>query len=560
MNDRRPNWFQRSLAFFGVVHDPEHRWIYHVRPRFFKILGGVAAAALVALVGLVNYSTSPTFCHSCHIMEPYYQAWKASKHNKAACVDCHYPPSNTQTYMWRKFQSLSQVAKFFTKTYSSKPYAEVQDSACLREGCHSKKLLEGSLVTTSLGAGFDHRIHLNEPLKGLQMTCTSCHTQKKVSTHIEVNWETCFLCHFKGRGTGKNLKPIGGCKSCHTVPTKTFEMAGMKFNHATILSQHGVECNQCHSEVVQGSGDSPQERCLSCHNQQEKLTKFADVPSLHRTHVTQHTVGCFQCHGTIRHSSGKTQAAANEGGVNRPMNTECGQCHQGQHIIQKDFYAGNGAVGLDRYPSPMYQSNVDCVACHTVESTNKGKKEYAETTYRARKEPCERCHGSHYRAMWEEAKVLFGSTLGSLQAKLQQAKIALAASPHGDQTRATLRDVEHNLELVRSSKPVHNLYYAARILESADQTLNALGEKADIKLTQLDDNAVVSGKFCGTLCHQKIGVKVPPEEVQFQGKVMPHAQHLELGFSCFHCHDLGQHKHIKVRANIKEEVCDSCHG
>ena len=37
---------------------------------------------------------------------------------------------------------MSQVVKYVTRTYSSKPFAQIDDSACLREGCHSKRLVE----------------------------------------------------------------------------------------------------------------------------------------------------------------------------------------------------------------------------------------------------------------------------------------------------------------------------------------------------------------------------------------------------------------------------------
>ncbi|MDO8525749.1 MAG: NapC/NirT family cytochrome c [Candidatus Omnitrophota bacterium] len=111
-----------------------------------KILLIIASIALFFLAGLIfffKFSTSPQFCRSCHIMKPYYDSWKASKHNKVACVDCHYPPVGHRTLLWKKFQAMSQVIKYVTRTYSSRPFAEIDDAACLREGCHSNRLMEG---------------------------------------------------------------------------------------------------------------------------------------------------------------------------------------------------------------------------------------------------------------------------------------------------------------------------------------------------------------------------------------------------------------------------------
>lgn len=106
-------------------------------------------AGMLALGGLYRLSSSPMLCNSCHIMKPYVQAWKASKHNNVTCIDCHYPPELRGT-IWVKYQALAQVAKWATQTYSSKPFAEVEDASCLRSGCHASRLLEGK-VTSSGG-------------------------------------------------------------------------------------------------------------------------------------------------------------------------------------------------------------------------------------------------------------------------------------------------------------------------------------------------------------------------------------------------------------------------
>ena len=41
--------------------------------------------------------------------------------------------------------------------------------------------------------------------------CVSCHSQVMGGSHIEVTYDACFLCHFKGQGAGRDPKPIGGC-------------------------------------------------------------------------------------------------------------------------------------------------------------------------------------------------------------------------------------------------------------------------------------------------------------------------------------------------------------
>ena len=193
--------------------------------RFYAIIG-IIILGMAALGGLVVYSTAPSFCRSCHIMEPYYTAWAASKHKDVACVECHYPPGSPQTLIWKKFQALSQVAKYVTRTYSSKPFAEVEDSSCLRGGCHATRLLQGKLITKN-GVNFDHKPHLEGARRGRHLRCVSCHSQVVVGKHIEVTYDTCYLCHMKGMKQGRDLNVLGGCLKCHILPDKEFKVGNI---------------------------------------------------------------------------------------------------------------------------------------------------------------------------------------------------------------------------------------------------------------------------------------------------------------------------------------------
>jgi len=261
-------------------------------------LGLVIVAGGLAGAGLWELSTSPVLCSGCHIMKPYVEAWKASKHNTVTCVDCHYPPGFRDT-VWVKYQALSQVAKWATQTYSSKPFAEIEDGSCLRSGCHEQRLLQGK-VTFKRGIIFDHRPHLEEARRGRQLRCTSCHSQIVVGTHIEVTEATCFLCHFKGLKTGRELTPIAGCTGCHEAPKGDIVIGATRFNHQEIV-QRGVACQNCHLNVVEGEGEAPRERCFSCHNQPEKLEQYGDTPFLHDFHVARHNIECARCHTEIKH-------------------------------------------------------------------------------------------------------------------------------------------------------------------------------------------------------------------------------------------------------------------
>ena len=87
----------------------------------------------VGAVGFIEFSGQPGFCKKCHIMEPYYESWKESRHGMVACVECHIPPGVTAEFR-KKYEALSMVASYFTGTYRTNPWTEIDYAACLR--CH----------------------------------------------------------------------------------------------------------------------------------------------------------------------------------------------------------------------------------------------------------------------------------------------------------------------------------------------------------------------------------------------------------------------------------------
>jgi len=126
--------------------------------RFFRralVLFAVALAVLISVGGggtyvMMQVTTRPQFCRSCHNMVPYYESWASSSHSNVGCVDCHYEPGLLETFEG-KFKALSQLAKYVTATEGTKPWAEVSDYSCMRSGCHSERLLEGEIQFGALG-------------------------------------------------------------------------------------------------------------------------------------------------------------------------------------------------------------------------------------------------------------------------------------------------------------------------------------------------------------------------------------------------------------------------
>lgn len=506
----------------------------------------------VALVSLFKFSTSPQFCRSCHIMKPYYDSWKSSRHNGVVCVDCHYPPSTPKTLLWKKFQAMSQIVKYITRTYSSKPFAEIDDAACLREGCHSERLLEGKL-TFGKEVKFDHRPHLLERRRGRQLRCVSCHSQVVVGKHVEVTLDTCYLCHFKGMKDGRKLEPLGGCLSCHELPEKEFSIGNIKYRHKDFVTKHGIECQSCHLDVTQGEGDAPKERCFSCHNQPEKLEKYADSPFIHENHVTKHSIACFHCHTEMTHSV-KT--------VTRSLKLDCSKCHIDMHSGQKDIYEGRGGKGVPEMPSPMYLAQVDCVGCHIVEERGKEESEQklSGKTFRASEAGCVKCHGEKYAGLVNDWKKELDIAIKATDPRIKETENVLAQTspdaPNFTYLKNLYDDAHYNYDLVRLSAGIHNIYYSAKLLESVNNKLDKFSKESKKPLPALTKASLLDESYCATLCHAKLDVKIP-EAVKYKGKDMPHDVHVEAVGACGNCHEIIRHKELPLKSDLS--VCNPCH-
>ena len=232
-------------------------------------------------------------------------AWQASNHNQVQCVTCHVPPGIEGTIK-HKFMALSMVANYFTGVYKrSKPWAEVEDTACLQGGCHETRLLKGT--ENFKGVVFDHTPHLTQPRRDRQLRCTSCHAQIVQGEHITVTETTCFLCHFKPDNTTGQATDLARCTHCHRPPTGE-AAADTSFDHARILAT-GVACQNCHAGAVAGDGFVPKERCNTCHAKLEHIQRYDDLEFVHQKHVTEHKVECTNCHIAIRHGKQAYTAA-----------------------------------------------------------------------------------------------------------------------------------------------------------------------------------------------------------------------------------------------------------
>jgi nitrate/TMAO reductase-like tetraheme cytochrome c subunit len=564
------------------------RWVGRVgggrlTPRALRIAtlgaGLMLGFGLIAMVFMVQVSSTPTFCGTCHIMKPYYESWKHSKHNRVACVDCHIAPGLTSEVR-KKFEAVSMVAKYFTGTYSTNPWAEVDDAACLR--CHERRLLEGREVFHDVV--FDHRPHLTESRRGLNLRCTSCHSQIVQGSHISVTTSTCALCHFKGQ---KPNEATGRCLTCHEIPERVVSSVGVAFDHGQV-KRLDMDCRSCHAGVVRGEGNVPRERCLTCHNQPSRLAEFGNRDLLHRMHVSEHKVDCMNCHLQIEHgrltppgAAIATAGAGAEGAVAGIGQTPaappaghagasaCQACHGSGHTPQQDLYSGIGGRGVARMPGPMYLAGVTCEGCHNPAlAPAAASTELAGThSIRASGVSCMSCHGPSYKKIFDAWQEGLANRMGALRSQMNATSAAMGLSPP-----TAWEDARHNFLLVEKGHGIHNVNFAYALLEKAHEQMNAARRGRGLDELVKPWTSVAAGAGDCLNCHQGVerqigtfgsrtfahGPHVTAAKLDCQTCHRPHAERAPgevvrfAAKGCVPCHH--------QKATAAPEACGKCHG
>ena len=514
-----------------------------MRPRALKVILYSLAGLLILSVLFVEYSMSPQFCNSCHIMEPYYSAWKTSTHNFVPCVDCHYTPG-LQSQARSKFEALNQVVSYVTRTYGSRPRAEISDWSCLRSECHSQRPLQG--LVDFEGIHFDHEPHLVEVRRGLKLRCTSCHSQIVQGTHMTVTTSTCFLCHFKGVEIGES---ISGCPSCHPPPQTTIQFEGVVFNHSEVVERE-IQCTKCHVQVVQGDGGVPRERCLICHGEPQRIEKYDDVSLIHGRHVSDHKIDCEECHNAIQHGLVKMVST---------LEVDCASCHPDHHSEVKELYMGIGGKGVPANPSSMFMTRVGCNGCHLVHKEIDG----SGSVMVALEASCLYCHGTEFHGMLENWKSEITASLESLWASLATAEEIVSKqkrSPAYGNAVTALETARHNLGVIQKGSGVHNVGYSIELLKSAFESIQAAMEGVGSSYRPPRPEIIsITGpvkESCAT-CH--VGMKA--KKVEVFGIVFDHRPHLEEGLDCQRCHEarIGYSEKGHGRLELSVDDCNGCH-
>lgn len=463
-----------------------------------KIKSASGALGLVVVLGVasVEITSQNWFCNSCHIMNPYYDSWKAGTHKDVDCVKCHISPG-VDNFIAAKMNGLGQVVDDLLHRTSTKPSASVSELSCARSGCHSVEKLQKQQIDNGRFK-FQHGKHLGTKHLGVEISCGTCHAHVKGDQHFEVSTNVCITCHLVERSAdatpagggeamirlavreqragmpesgaaadvgadvgadhGAEKRPPSQCTACHDPPAKEFEYRGVKIDHSEYLS-YGADCVSCHRGVTATPPPIEDGRCLECHT--FGVERALEPREMHRVHtVGRHKIECSSCHGAVRHGPAVRAAALDQ--------LDCRQCHIDQHTVQRDTYfnlppKGHGFAEGPAM-SPMFLTHVDCTGCHTEPRAVSTNPDGGAQVRGAVAAACDACHK---KGLGEQMIPLWQRTTREQHAKISAA--LEAAESAGGADAAALREAKGLLNLIRAdgSWGVHNPKYTQKLLDDA---------------------------------------------------------------------------------------------
>ena len=434
----------------------------------------ISIPSLLILVAVsAEFTSRPKFCNTCHYMEPFYKSWKASKHNKITCVKCHFPPGLAGTVRG-KLEGLVQVVNYLSGSYiRRRPWAEISDLSCMQSGCHSERLLHGKVNFKNVT--FDHKHHLGEIKRGKKLRCTSCHSQIVQGNHMVVTETTCFLCHFKksDKIDINEYKKMSNCKTCHHWESVTKkQMLKFRFDHSFVVDKN-IDCKRCHQNVIIGDGFVPKENCYNCHFDNARLSQYSNSKYLHKIHITQHKIECMQCHLTIQHKVKK---------LSPDDDLDCLTCHTSQHEEQLTLFTGKVIdKNIHPIPNPMYQKGLTCASCHIYhkEMIGKGQVDIAKSS------SCESCHGKGYGKLlilWKESAKkkleLFDKDFSNIVTKLKN-----NGKYKNKEIHSLILKIDNDISFISNGKAIHNIKYSDEIIKHSYQSLRHIIKLTKINYT-----------------------------------------------------------------------------
>jgi len=179
----------------------------HLLVASLGLMGFSIIGVFVFSVASFWWTSQPSFCNRCHVMEPYVAEWERSSHRDVNCESCHLTPGFFG-YIGGKISGLQVVANYIRGDYEDWSFnAAVANNACLR--CH-ENILAGNIHDTDTGITVSH-----ENIIGMGAKCVQCHSTVAHGSAVAVGSQThptmatCLTCH------NDKIAPLQ-CDLCHT--------------------------------------------------------------------------------------------------------------------------------------------------------------------------------------------------------------------------------------------------------------------------------------------------------------------------------------------------------
>ena len=362
---------------------------------------------------------------------------------------------------------------------------EIEDSNCTNTDCHPVEKLTSKLSKYKEAFSFNHETHLKEFPTNLKLRCTGCHSSLDVCVkkgaeigHFGIDEEACFVCHFIEGETPlltNEKKKVDECLLCHKDVQVKVMIYEKEFDHLKYEKKLKVECTNCHFDTIHRNNNVEKKNCYYCHTKVPKEYEGAD--RMHIDHVMQHKVPCSPCHDEISHkwddeyinnilstrdidardkyftsASKKTKGngPANVGIIDKEESI----FEKESFYLQRKIYAGDGGLGVERSPDPMYLATVNCIACHRDKSLGVDPM------------VCNTCHEKGFDKTMAEQKEYITGLLNSLSKLLKESQARGISE-------SLIEEACYNYELIADDRSfgVHNIKYIKDLINYSIQQL-----------------------------------------------------------------------------------------
>jgi hypothetical protein len=137
-------------------------------------------------------------------------------------------------------------------------------------------------------------------------------------------------------------------------------------------------------------------------------------------------------------------------------------CHSNAHTSQVSLFTGQNGFNVEKSPSVMFLSGINCRGCHMFHELDRMN---IETSVAGAKS-CEKCHGKGYDKLteqWRAGTVKRLATIKSIFSTVGQV-IKNSSSDRKEEADGIMSQADHNIKIVEIGKSVHNIQFADRLL------------------------------------------------------------------------------------------------